>query len=69
MHTIPVARRQGRALTETARRRLLERCYQRMLAATTPERARFWFRAMARLIAGRGPEDVARMERERGLRP
>ena len=46
---------------------LIEMARTTMLAADTERSRRFWARRMAQFIADRSPEQVARMERERGL--
>lgn len=48
--------------------RRIEAARLRMVHAKSPSLQRHWFGEMQRLIAQRSPEQVARMEEDRGLR-
>lgn len=50
------------------RERILDECLRRMMAATTPQAQRHWLGRIGKLIRCRPPEEVAAIERARGLR-
>lgn len=55
-------------LTDAEREMAIAECARRMELARDPQVKRSWWKQLARLVADRSPEQVARMEREKGLR-
>jgi hypothetical protein len=53
---------------DEALERMIETAYRATLCTADPELQRAGAAAMSRLIAQRSPRQIARMERERGLR-
>ena len=56
-----------RTPSDAEREREIERLYQQLIVAETPQAARDTWVAYKRAIAARSPEQVIRIERERGL--